>query len=164
MTLSWDENQINPLSSQNCRLKLKQFSEKWREVLESFEGKFIDNGYLLVSDETFSIDVSTNDASNFDKSVFQFFSNVTEITGIEAYQMFSFGVSPLPENFYKELFEILALGRTDENNASPAEYFKLFSVTANVDNVEGQYSGSFNLRKDGTFLAAFDLYDEDSLW
>jgi len=166
MSLSWNDNEINPLDNQNCKIRLEEFMLKWQEVIDSFDGKFLDSGYLFVSDEKFSIDISTDsfgmgETPNFDKAVCKFLSNFTEVTGIEAYQMFSFGVSAFPVNFYKELFELLVEGRTNNDNSTPPEYFSLFSVTANVDNVEGQYSGSFRLRKDGTLLAAFDLYEED---
>lgn len=173
LTISFYENELNPENHPQFEKHFDEFSNKYLEILTQFDNRFFSNGYVLIAANDHEFDVSTSSFSvhddntvNFDRAVCKFLSNVDEIVGIEAYQMFSFGLTPFPEEFYLELFNLLCIGRTlkeEEVNLDKFkdEEFHLLIANVNVDNVEGQYSGSYILKSSGGLKAQFDLYEEE---
>lgn len=169
LTLSFEENEINPENNSQFPGFLQKFQNKHQEILDQFEGKFFSDGYILVSGSDYQFDVSTRSQNQFEKAVCKFLSNIDEVVGIEAYQMYGLGHEPYPQEFYKDLFELMSLGRTMEGKEFNLDEFQdmeysILIAESYVDNVAGQYSGSYILKFDGTLKAQFDLYEEDSDW
>lgn len=160
------------------------FEQKWSNIINKFEGKFLNDGYIIAPPDGVNIDTSSfstldDDQPNFDRSVCKFLGRIVN-GGFD----FSTGQEGFPEEFYYDLYRILLyygeLINYGYNDPVPDDIHKkidselnkdlkthidgwwgFFCGNANVIGEEGYYSLTINFTPKG-FSVSNDFYEEDS--
>ena len=78
--LSHDTNDFELGIHKKCDELFNEFEKKWKSILDRFEGRFLNNGYIIADPD--GIEVSTSSfptiddgTPNFDRAVCKFFEN-----------------------------------------------------------------------------------------
>ena len=156
LIIDCDENNLGKKTA-GLTSQINDFNKKWEGIIEKFQQPLFvedDNGivWFLIKLHD-KIDVSTDefassvDKAGYAKSICRFLSNVGKWEG----ESFSLGEEPFDNEFYIDLFSLF------ENNGK--DYIRLFLVEANVDNVDGYFSGCYNLCNTGEISVAMDYYE-----
>ena len=166
------------------------FENKWKEILERFEGKFLNNGYVIADPYGVNIDTSNfsrldDGKANFDRAVCMFLENFIEIRG--SGNDWSIGQNGFPDEFYFDLYRLLSYSNEirdlglEYNDDVPEEihskisdklskdeewhkneYWGFFCGNLEVSGDNGNYSLSIQLTPYGLIISS-DYYEgEDS--
>lgn len=126
------------------RNKVKQFEEKWKEIIKLFEGNFFitDNkgNYYLFCLPKYDVSINSrnfnyldNGKPNRDRALARFFSNIKKSIGNTD---FGFGTLGFADEFYEDLYELCNGDYT----------WEVLSVDCGDG---GYYTGSFTLIESG---------------
>ncbi len=161
------------------------FESKWVEIINKFEGKFLNEGYIIAPPNGVSVDTSSfstldDGKPNFDRAVCMFLERVVD-GGFD----FSTGQEGFPEEFYYDLYRLLSyyyeLNDLNDYNQPVSdeihkkindqlekdleyhnnEWWGFFCGNATVNGENGYYSLGINFTPKG-FILSNDYYEEDS--
>lgn len=191
ISLSHDCNQLKLGVNKYFDELYGEFENKWESVLSLFEGKFLINNHIIADPsgvEIYTSNFSTLDDNkpNYDRAVCRFLAAVNSDNEVE----WGTGQEPFPEDFYKDLYNILAI--YDEfttfnlsfEDSIPLELSEKINVInleskeegsvgflcgqVDVNGDDGYYSLSVELNREGVVLNS-DYYesaddDDDDYW
>lgn len=162
------------------------FENKWKEILERFEGKFLNNGYIIADPYGVNIDTSNfsrldDGKPNFDRAVCMFLENFIETRG--SGNDWSIGQNGFPDEFYFDLYRLLSYSNEirdlglEYNDDVPEEihskisdklskdeewhkneYWGFFCGNLEVSGDNGNYSLSIELTPYGLIISS-DYYE-----
>jgi hypothetical protein len=178
--LTHDSNAFNPDLHEKLKQLYSEFEKKWEDIIILFEGKFLNNGYIIADPSGINVSSSSfptldDGKPNYDRAVCRFLENIVEWDGEE----FGTGQKGFPNDFYKDLYIILTYYEvirdnkleinakfTDSHKAevdkmvSEEEEVVFFCFNTTVDGQDRYYSGNYALKPNGLKVIS-EFYEED---